>query len=183
MAITSVGLPLQPPLNEHPIAAGGQFTQAWAAFFENVAAELTALRSGSGTGTDAPSGDIGEFVTATVGAGDAVPLDDLTPTDIVSFDLEAGDWEIWGEVTFVPGVGTVTTEIDAWIGNRPAGTTEDWTGGHVALRAPFTTGASQTLATGRARLLSAGSQTVYLIAEVEASGMTAHGTLQARRVR
>jgi len=107
---------VEPPFYDQPIrdnsgAGQQQFSHAWTEYHQNVADRLTALHAGVVDGSDAEAGDVGEYLTAASGA---VALASNTPTDVVTLPLTAGDWDVWGEVSF--GTTFVFFEAYTWIG-------------------------------------------------------------------
>jgi len=111
----------------------------------------------------------------------------FTAIDVTFLDLPAGDWDVWGNVCFVPNATTTCQTIAGWISPGSAtlpGAIEQQ--GYTTIRANFLTGGQQALSVGRVRLLStAGTTRVYLsaLAGFAVSFMNVFGTLNARRMR
>jgi hypothetical protein len=56
-------------------------------------------------GSDAMPGNIGEYQSATTVFSAAVPLTDGVTANAVSITLPAGDWDVWGVVSFIANTG------------------------------------------------------------------------------
>jgi hypothetical protein len=153
------------------------------------AGKITANGAGStfkGTATNdsAAAGYVGEYVSSTVVQGSAVSLTTATTTGVTSISLTAGDWDIDGNVNFIPQTSTVRTRAIACIFNSvglPAadqyssvnyGTTD--AAGNI-----FTVQAVKT------RYSLSATTTIYLTTYADFSGgtLSAFGSIRARRVR
>lgn len=173
-AVTETGSPLQPPANETPLRDDGQHTQAWAAFYQNVAVTLAGLpdrlRTGVTDGSDAAAGRIGEYLTATAGP---TPVSNNALANVVSLSLTPGDWDVSGGVVFAAGAGT-----HGYFGVGVAGV-------DVISSATFPTSAfQQAMATTTRRYNVTAPTTVWVVAQTGFTGtMTATGTIRARRMR
>jgi|SRR5271166_1261549 len=155
--------------------------------YGNGAAKVTALAPGqipgSAANDSASAGNIGEFITATT---TGVALTSGAALTITSIALTAGDWDVWGDVVFLPA-GTTTIQGFATASNTVTNTFPSTTtgGGLNKIFAPLTTGNSQALPVGCERYSFAGTTTVYLVALAffGVSTMAADGKLSARRAR
>jgi hypothetical protein len=56
---------------------------------------------GTTTNNNAAAGSVGEFVSSVIASGAAVSLTSNVVRDITSISLTAGDWDIWGNVSFI----------------------------------------------------------------------------------
>ncbi len=74
---------------------------------------------GTGTNDNAVSMQVGEIISSVIASGSAVTVTRGAASDITNITLTAGDWDVWGNVTF-PGVGTTASEIDAWVSSTSA---------------------------------------------------------------
>jgi hypothetical protein len=77
---------------------------------------------GDGTWASA-TGGAGTFVSSVVLSGSAVAMATTTPTNITSISLTAGDWDVWGNVTFIGrtnNAGIINAEISAWTSSTSA---------------------------------------------------------------
>jgi len=70
---------------------------------------------GTTTNDNAPSGSVGYIVSSIVNSGSAVALTTATPADMLSINLDAGDWDIWGNISFIPAATTNVVQARAWI--------------------------------------------------------------------
>ena len=182
---------IQPPFYDAPIvdyASGQQHSQAWTEYHQSVADRLavSAANRGVTSGAEATAGQVGEFRTVVVTAGTPVSMSSFTAINVATMTLEAGDWDVWGNVVFSPGGTTTIQAIAAWIGPASATLPGALEGqGYTTIRAAFTTGQHQALSAGRVRLLNTAAQPLYLsaIAGFGVSTMVAYGTLSARRQR
>ena len=169
---------VDPPFYDAPIvdiASGQQHSQAWTEYHQAVADQVNALAAkvGAGTGvtdgSNAPAGQIGEYLTATASG---IGLTSNVASNIVSLDLSAGDWDVSGNcqfsasgsaVTFEAGIDGLDTRINATF---PGG------------------GSTQGLSTAVQRKNGTATVTVWLVALASfSSTVTASGVIRARRVR
>jgi len=169
----------RPPANEAPLRDDGQHTHAWIAYHDGVADRLGDLsrRMGITDASDAPAGQIGEFLQAS--SSGTVGLGNGTVTDIVTLPLTAGDWSVEGNITFTP-TGSVTYAA-ASINIVSA------TGGPLATRVAGATGVTQLrIGTGGAvRINVTTPVTAYLVAQCgfTSGSVSADGIIWARRCR
>ena len=70
---------------------------------------------GTTTNDSAATGNVGEFVTATVAVGAAVALTTATTANVTSISLTAGDWDVSGQVNFTPGATTSITVLQCGV--------------------------------------------------------------------
>jgi hypothetical protein len=142
---------------------------------------------GTTTNNNAPTGSVGEYLTTSSSAV-TTSVTSSTATNILSLSLTAGDWNVWGTVTYFGGASTVVALIDSWVSTlsatRPvsefrqsflfaAGFTPYGIGGPLSINAPI------------ARISLASTTTVYLQAYsiFTVSTTTAGGAIYARRER
>ena len=139
----------------------------------------------------ATAGNVGELVSSIISAAAPVSLTTSTTTNITSISLTAGDWDVWGNVGYIPAATTNTTTYISAINTTSAtlpGTTQPD-------KQHFTSypNAGQVIASGnhvfsttiQTRLSLSGTTTVYLIgrADFTVSTQTAYGYIMARRRR
>jgi hypothetical protein len=126
-------------------------------------------------GSSAAAGQIGEYLTAT---GASILLTTTTSASCGTLSLTAGDWDVWGLISYAMSVAC--TNIYATINTA------------VSFANPYTsissTGATITntqLAAPMVRISLTATTTVYIVAQALFSSGTvnAQGTLWARRVR
>jgi len=132
---------------------------------------------GTQTNDNALAGNVGEYITSTVGSGAALPLTTATPLNVTSVTLSAGDWTCAGNTGFAFGGSTTVSNLQNAIGTISAS--------QMGLSAGFTTGAGQLLPTGSLRVSVATSTVVNLVAQASfgVSTGSAYGFLGCRRTR
>lgn len=57
---------------------------------------------------NATAGSVGQFIQSVVASGSSVSLTSGTTADMTFIDLPAGDWDVWGNITFTNLSGTAT---------------------------------------------------------------------------
>lgn len=142
---------------------------------------------GTTTNDDATAGNVGEFISANVLAGSAVPLTSGLISNITSISLTAGDWLVSGTVFATPGSGTIISEYNVGI-SQTSVTFE--TPGPTSSRAQivgnaFSANTQIGLSTGPCRISLAGTTTIYLVARCNfsVSTLAGFGFLTAWRMR
>lgn len=141
---------------------------------------------GTATNDNASVGNVGEFISSEIGSGSAVSLTTGVYANITSISLTAGDWDIWGGITFAPAgttvMGSAVATLSTVSATRPATPNG---GAFNQIIATFTTGQGQVLPTGMMRLSISSPTTVYLVAfsNFTTSTCSAYGGIYARRVR
>ena len=147
-------------------------------------------KQGTSTNDNSDAGDIGEYQSITVGAGDAVAATTATPLNVTSLSLTAGDWDVSGTVNRAL-TGTTATQYVASI-SPTSNTVPSQAGGSgvaadssVIENATFgTTVTGNYITAVGARVSIAATTTIYLVASATFSAGTVavYGTLRARRV-
>ena len=61
-------------------------------------------------GSNASAGSVGEYVSSTVANG-TVSFSNGTPLNVTSISLTAGDWDVWGRLTF--GSGSIPSTLNS----------------------------------------------------------------------
>lgn len=74
---------------------------------------------GTSTNDNAPGGYVGQLISSVIATGSAVSYSNATPKDLTSIILTAGDWDVWGNLTF-SGSGSVLTGALIWISTTSA---------------------------------------------------------------
>lgn len=142
---------------------------------------------GTTTNDNASTGNIGEYVSATLSSGSAVSLTSSTPANVTSISLTAGDWEVSGVVTIswsntsnVNIMKAAVSTTSATISDGVCGTNSTYLGGALGANLPI-----MNLPTGSMRVSIAGTTTVYLVGQGNWTTSTnaAYGQIKARRVR
>lgn len=150
------------------------------------AARTNGHQNGTATNDSGAAGEIGEYVTSTVLVGSAVSLTASTAANVTSISLTAGDWDVWGNVSFNPAGTTTITALIAWISTTSAALpTIPNNGAYTSLQLSWPTGTTQTIPSGSTRLSLSGTTTVYLstYSVFATSTMGAYGYIGARRRR
>jgi len=139
--------------------------------------------NGTNTNNSATAGQIGEYVTANVGTGSAVPLTTATPANVTNISLTAGDWMVGGGVGFSGTTNQCSNQscgVSLTSATLPAGVN-----GLVVLAAGSGIFGGSALAIPQTRISLSATATVYLVASATfATGAAnAYGFIEARRVR
>lgn len=70
---------------------------------------------GTTTNDNAAAGSVGELISSEIAFGSAIALTTLTPTNITSISLTAGDWDLWGNIYCATAGATNTTVVLGWL--------------------------------------------------------------------
>jgi hypothetical protein len=139
----------------------------------------------------ANAGSVGQIIRSTIPVGSAVTLTTATPANVTSMSVTAGDWDVFASVDFNPAATTSITQLiesisltSATLATQPGGAglgpdpNDTWSQVAAANNGLINMYSQTTL------LISA-TTTVYLVAQATftVAGMTAYGTLTARRRR
>lgn len=156
----------------------GAFTTLSAS--STITPSQTAGIVGTTTNNNANAGSVGEYVTATA---NAVALTNNTTANVTSISLTAGDWDVWGTVSFVPAGTTVETARQAGITTTSA--TMPVPNGTSTLLSFSVTGLTNTVTVVPQRISLSATTTVYLVAQASFTTSTdaGYGFIGARRVR
>jgi hypothetical protein len=144
--------------------------------------------AGTATNDNASAGDIGEYVSSTIGSGSAISLTNATAANVTSISLTAGDWDVWANPVFT---GNSTTTVTALIGslstttatlNSTPGQRSDMGFNNFAV---FADDGFESIPVGPARFSLSATTTIFLVAQSNFSVSTAsaYGIIQARRRR
>jgi hypothetical protein len=148
----------------------------------NVAGILTGSVAGVTDGSNAAAGMVGEWLTASRSTG--IASASATIVDIASLPLSAGDWDVQGNVQALTGASGLV--LLAWL-NTVSVTAPLIAGagqvGFAYISAGLTTTSVGAHATGRLRINSSASPTVYLSGSVSGAGAQLTGFISARRMR
>jgi hypothetical protein len=148
---------------------------------------------GTTTNDNATAGNLGESVVSTVASGSAVTLTTTATSNVTSISLTAGDWDVEGTVDYNFAATTSYTQLTAGISATSA-TLLGQPGGNgvdpdpnatFATPAAVPTALSYNQRTPRVRVSLSATTTIFLVANATftVAGLTAFGTLRARRVR
>lgn len=142
---------------------------------------------GTSTNNNAAAGSVGEYISSVIASGSAVALTTVTPINITSIALTAGDWDVTGAVDYSPGG---TTNIVFVLGSISTTTgTVDTTPTNVA---SITYNAAGIVPVGAPRIglpllrVSIASPTTYFLVSNQnftVSTLACYGYIAARRIR
>lgn len=185
---------LQPPVETQAIDPTTQdHSPAWARHHQRVTdaladqatqiatlqTQLTASKVGVTDGSDAAAGNIGEYLTATAGP---LAISNAVALAVVTLSLPAGDWQVQGNVNFLPQAVTHPLEYVASVSMSATALGAIQTN----IVASMANGASASISSGSAVRVNVSATTpVYLVALTGFTGgtMQAGGTISARRMR
>lgn len=143
---------------------------------------------GTATNDDAAAGYVGEYVSSTVLVGSGISLTSVTPADITSLSLTAGDWDVWANYDFSAGASTDITQLLGWTSTTSATVPTVPNGGAFTglnYGAGTHVGVNDHFPISTKRYSLSGTTTVYLSTRCTftVSTLTAYGFIGARRVR
>jgi len=141
---------------------------------------------GTTTNNDASAGSVGELISSTIASGSAVSLSTGTAANVTSISLTAGDWQVWGNVTFVVSGGvTNATYQRAWTSLTSATAPDASLMTATSNNAGVTFAVNPGIMTPTLRVSISGTTTVYLSAQSAFSASTTSvcGGIYARRLR
>jgi hypothetical protein len=75
---------------------------------------------GTASNDNATAGDVGQLISSVIAAASAVSLSTGTAANMTSISLTAGDWDVWGSVTFIPGATNNIVQARGWISQTSA---------------------------------------------------------------
>lgn len=141
---------------------------------------------GATNGGNAAAGSVGELLESSIATGSAVSLVTATAKNVTSISLTAGDWDVFGNIGFVPAGGTTISQINGGISlNSNTLPTAPNGGAQFQLQTTFTAGGAQLVPVGMMRISISITTTVYLVVQSTfgVSTMAAYGYIGARRRR
>jgi hypothetical protein len=137
---------------------------------------------GTTAADSAQAGSIGEFITSNA---TGVALTTSTTANVTSISLTAGDWDVWGNVWYVPA-GTTTLSVVMGGVNTTSATFQGGTTGNTTQnQCNSAAGQNASAIAPMQRINVSATTTVYLLANAafSVSTCTASGTINARRRR
>jgi hypothetical protein len=163
---------------------GGAFVVSPPATFSStIIPSQTSGIVGTTTNNNANAGSFGEYPSPTNLSG--VSLTSLTPANVASISLGAGDWDVQCSAQFIPAASTSWTSLVSGVSTTTA--TLGTLGTYQQLSSNGTTGGfgQIVLTSPVVRESLASTTTVFCVvnAQFTVSTMTASGFLRARRVR
>lgn len=139
---------------------------------------------GTTAADNAAAGNVGQFISSVIASGSAVSLTNNTAANVTSISLTAGDWDVWGNVSFLPNGSSVTGSCFGWT-NTTSATAPD-----LSLYASINDAASTSItafSVPQLRYNVSTTTTVYLSVLCGFTGVgaavTACGGIYARRRR
>lgn len=139
-------------------------------------------------GSNAASGVVGEYISASILIGSAVSLTSTICSNVTSISLTAGDWDITGTVYFDPSPGTISNYQIGGISQTsatfetPATNNNNAANGSITSTLPTDYACNLCIGNYSANLTT--TKTIYLIAQSSfTGGMGAYGFIAARRAR
>jgi hypothetical protein len=144
--------------------------------------------TGTTTNNSAQAGAIGEVISATI-ATPGTSLTTATPANVITtpfLALTAGDWDIWGEICFLPAATTSITQLAFGINSVSATLPAANSGLVQSTFTAFVPTAIPQCGNVTARRVSLSAPTTYYLvaqAAFTVSTLSAFGTLYARRRR
>jgi hypothetical protein len=133
--------------------------------------------------SNAPAGTVGECPYAVSAGPVSVPTN--TPTNVVSLQLSAGDWDVTGEVifTYTAGANSISAAINTSIALPTVTQILQGVASMSQMVGNYNMGTAMMQA-GTCRMNIMGPTTIYLIAQMGNGGtVTAQGIIRARRLR
>lgn len=143
------------------------------------------VRNGTTTNDSAFSGQVGEYISASV-ASPGSGITSATTANVTSISLTAGDWDVRGNAIFIAAGSTALSSLQLAINTTSATLpTPPNADAYTVSQLTFATGGTQGISTGPTRISVASTTTVYLVANAAftTSTMTAYGSISARRIR
>ena len=135
-------------------------------------------------GSNANAGVVGEYISAQVTAS-TTGLTSTSTTNVTSISLAAGDWDVWGVVSYSYNTGTIATKTFAGISTTSSTLSSAAAGYSALIDATQTAGDGLTMVAPPLRINVSTTTTVYLIGYCTFTVSTAGigGFIRARRVR
>ena len=135
-------------------------------------------------GSNANAGVVGEYISAQVTAP-TTGLTSTSTTNVTSISLTAGDWDVWGVVSYSYNTGTIATKTFAGISTTSSTLSSAAAGYSALIDATQTAGDGLTMVAPPLRINVSTTTTVYLIGYCTFTVSTAGigGFIRARRVR
>lgn len=142
----------------------------------------TPLITGYVDGSNAPSGIVGEILVDRILGTSPVTFTNNTPTDLFAFSIPAGDWDIWGNISFVITGGGAST-IAAWFNTISA--TQPDTSYLAGTVSSLSDTALYSTPVPQFRYVATGTTTIYMSgrAVINAGTIAVSGAIFARRRR
>ena len=139
---------------------------------------------GTTTNNNAAAGSVGELVSSVIASGSPTSLTSTTNANVTSISLTAGDWDVWGNISYVPGAGTTAVSLIGWISATSA-TLPDASLYSAALIGGAALSIDVGFTVPMLRFSLATTTTIYMstVAVFAVNTLGAAGGLYARRIR
>lgn len=152
-----------------------------------VAGATTSLAlTGTTAADNAASGNVGEFITASVASGSAISMTTSITHNVTSIALTPGDWDVSGSVDFTFAATTSYTNLKGGTSTTSAaiGAQDSFFDYETAANVP-TAAQDQSWVVPTTRYNVSVTTTVWLIASAvfTVSTLKGYGSLRARRMR
>jgi hypothetical protein len=137
---------------------------------------------GTPTNDNAAAGKVGEFISSVIPFASAVSLTNAVPANVTSISLSAGDWDVWGNISFNNSANSLNS-VSGWISTTSATLPDSSLFNQLANNAVSLV--SPGITVPQLRFSVAGPTTVFLSTDCGFSSGTlkACGGIYARRVR
>lgn len=145
----------------------------------NAGVNIQGVTDGSG----ALAGVVGQIVQSVIASGAAVSLTTNVVANITSISLTAGDWDVWGNISFIPG-GATLGPTDGWINTVSATVPNSslYAGDQITVVAP-TAARGYCVPGQHFTLMSTTTLFLSCVASFSVAAQTVCGGIYARRRR
>lgn len=137
---------------------------------------------GTTTNNNAAALSVGEFVSSVISSASPVSFSNGVSKDLTSISLTAGDWDVWGNLTFVGSVSNIAG-LAMWVSSTSATTPDSSL--YSNLSGTGLTYSSTGLPVPQQRFSLSTTTTIYISGFVNfaAGTVTGNGAIYARRRR
>lgn len=165
----------------------GAFAGTTAPVFTGISFTTNTGITGTATNDNVVAGDVGEFITSVIDVGTPVSLTTGTPTNLTSISLTPGDWDVGGNITFLPTSTTSLNYLIAWASETSASlpAAQNYVGHGYTVAGTVTGAFNVGFSLSPNRVSIAVTTTLYLSCQAgfSASTLSACGQIVARRRR
>lgn len=182
VTLTWQGLVIEPQVTNNTSAVASLQSALTA-----LTARVTTLEAKQGVtdGSNASPGQLGEFLSAAVQVGNAIPATTNVIMDVVTLSVPPGDWDLFGQVCTNIASGGHAQNGYAWMSTTSA-TVPATIFGAAHQIGGIASGNNEQLMlpTGRQRMSLTTTTTIYLSTRIQFTGTASfYGYISARRVR
>jgi hypothetical protein len=133
---------------------------------------------GTTAADNANAGDVGEMISSVIASASGVTFSNGVNHDLTSISLTAGDWDVWGNITYT---GTTITSGYSWINTSSATQPDNSVNNYIS---PVATSVQLGVSAPTIRTNISSTTTVYISGNVTGTGtLKACGGIYARRRR